>query len=456
VSLVLTLWLSLDLQSTSAERSLASIASSGWSSNYSCKQEQLIFLKIILITANMKKYLATTPGRGKAAKPKPPPKAKTQKKPLAVPLSDYEGDDYEAQMDYNDRESRSASPDDDFFSMPVRPTGNDFSSDAWGMYFASAFEGLQFYKRESFLVRKRLGNIEVQQKQLKTEVSESLDSYNCRITLLEKQLLTLNSEKTSKTMDDSIHASLSTLIVYDVKKIPGFDADTDITQSQHLTTALAAVMTDRRGALVKDNPTKKYPELAFPQQLVYLRKLPDKPTSPVLLRFSDPRATSFARQLLSAKGDRNVSVGRIKDAKYQEFLPYSLRLGYALKVAGITPYYNIDPTVYDRASMPKILPQLQILHKGQRTVLRCAAPKSDDESKQLVAHAIRIQLNLDQEAIDKIITHLSQLTPRAPATEAATPPGPSTRPPAQPRVPQPAGTKRDNSHFTPPEKYINP
>jgi len=230
-------------------------------------------------------------------------------------------------MDYNDRESRSASPDDDFFSMPVRPTGNDFSSDAWGMYFASAFEGLQFYKRESFLVRKRLGNIEVQQKQLKTEVSESLDSYNCRITLLEKQLLTLNSEKTSKTMDDSIHASLSTLIVYDVKKIPGFDADTDITQSQHLTTALAAVMTDRRGALVKDNPTKKYPELAFPQQLVYLRKLPDKPTSPVLLRFSDPRATSFARQLLSAKGDRNVSVGRIKDAKYQEFLPYSLRLG---------------------------------------------------------------------------------------------------------------------------------
>jgi len=101
-----------------------------------------------------------------------------------------------------------------------------------------------------------------------------------------------------------------------------------------------------------------------PHHLVYLKKNPDRTMPPVLLRFSDPHATSFARQLLSAKGDKNVVIGRIKDPAYQDYLPFLLRLGYALKAGGLTPYYNVVPVVYDRAAKPRILPQLQIFIKG--------------------------------------------------------------------------------------------
>ena len=306
---------------------------------------------------------------------------------------------------------------------------------------------MHFYQREIMRTSQRIDRVEIQQQRLRKEASDTFDSQNKRISSLEKQVLALTSEKVAKGMDDSIHNSLSTLIVYDVTKVPGFNVKTEFSQPQQLTAALGTAMQDRREALVKDNPTKKYPEASSPNQLIYLKKNPDKPTSPILLRFSEPRSASFARQLLSTKGDRNVSIGRIKDAAYQDLLPFSLRLGYAMKAAGITPFYNVDPRVYDRAAKPRILPQLQILFKGQRTVLKCVAPRSDDESKQLVANAIRVQLNLDLAAVDSIVTHLSQLPSRtAPSGTDA-----QTSGTAQPRVPQPGGQKRNNSHLTPPD-----
>ena len=95
----------------------------------------------------------------------------------------------------------------------------------------------------------------------------------------------------------------------------------------------------------------------------------------------------------------------------------------------------------DRAAKPRILPQLQILINGQRTIVRCAAPKSDHEAKQLVANAIRQQFKLEQQMIDSIVTHIAQLSPRSPQ---------------QPRVPQPGRNKRDASHLTPPVRSAEP
>jgi len=186
----------------------------------------------------MRKYLVT-PRKGKPSRPKDPPKApRTQKKTLlAGPLSDYDGDDYNGQMDYNKRESpqpdRPASPDydDEFPAMPVRPEGNDITTPAFQKYFADAFEGLYFYKREAIIAKIRIDKVETQQQRLKKEVSDTFDSHNSRIASLEKQLLAINSEKIAKNMDDSIQSSLSTLIVYDISKVPGFDMKTDFTQS---------------------------------------------------------------------------------------------------------------------------------------------------------------------------------------------------------------------------------
>ncbi len=299
-------------------------------------------------------------------------------------------------------------------------------------------------------MHRHLKKIDSQHQRLEREVTASFETQHSRIASLERQLLAINSEKQARVLDENIHSSLSTLIIFDINKVPEFDVKTDFNHQEKLNFAIVAAMHARREALVKANPTKKYPEAVPPHHLVYLKKNPDKTTPPILLRFPDPRATSFARQLLSAKGDRNVVIGRIKDASYQEHLQFSLRLGYALKVGGLTPYYNIVPLVYNRASKPRILPQIQIMINGQRTIVKCAAPKSDNEIKQLVANAIRQQFQLEQPMIDSIVTHISQLTPRYPTGGAGAQAVPFAPPATQPRVAQPGGKKRDNAHLTPP------
>jgi len=355
----------------------------------------------------------------------------------ADPPSEYGADDYADLMDHNEREHRSCSPEDDVepVPVPVQPEGNDFNSPAYRKWCADAFAGLHFYKAAYKTIHHCLDRVDAQHQRLEREVTESFDSQNVRIVALERQLLAINSDKQARTLDDSISASLSTLIIYDAHKVPEFKPDTEFNKQEKLTAALIDTMTVRREALVKDNPTKNYPPMVPPHHLAYLRKNPDKSTQPVLLRFSDPRATSFARLLLSVKGDKNVVIGRIKDAAYQDYLLFLLRLGYALKAGGLTPYYNVVPVVYDRAAKPRILPQLQILINGQRTIVRCAAPKSDHKAKQLVANAICQQFELEQPMIDNIVTLIAQLSPCFPQ---------------QPRVPQPNHKKRDNSHLTPP------
>ena len=384
----------------------------------------------------MRRFVTITPKRGKPAKPKEPSKVPKPKKTRADadPPSEYGADDYADLMDHNEREDRSCSPENDF-EIPAQPEGDDFSSSAYRKWFGEAFAGLHFYKAAFRSVNRRLDRVEAQHQRLDREVTESFDSQNARIVALERQLLAINSDKQARILDDSINSSLSTLIIYDPLKVPKLKPDTECNKQEKLTAALVDVMIVRREALVKENPMKNYPPMVPPHHLAYLRKNPDKPTQPVLLRFSDPRAASFARQLLSVKGDKNVVIGRIKDTAYQDYLPFSLRLGYALKAGGLTPYYNVVPVVYDRAAKPRILPQLQILINGQRTIVRCAAPKSDHEAKQLVANAIRLQFELEQPMIDNIVTRIAQLSPCSPQ---------------QPRVPQPNHKKRDNSHLTPP------
>jgi len=380
----------------------------------------------------MRRFVTVTPKRSKPAKPKESSKVPKPKKTLADadPLPDQGADDYANLMDHNEREDRSCSPEDEF-AIPVQPEGDDFSSPAYRKWFSEVFSGLHFYMGAFRTVSRRLDKIDAQHHRLDREVTESFDGQNARIVALERQMLAINSDKQAKILDESINSSLSTLIIYDPLKVPELKPDTACNKQDKLTAALIDVMIVRR----EENPTKNYPPMVPPHHLVYLKKNPDKPNQPVLLRFSDPRAASFARQLLSAKGDRNVVIGRIKDSAYQEYLPFSLRLGYALKAGGLTPYYNVVPVVYDRAAKPRILPQLQITINGQRTIVKCAAPKSDHEAKQLVANAIRLQFELEQPRIDKIVTQIAQLTPRSPQ---------------QPRVPQPNHKKRDNSHLTPP------
>jgi len=144
---------------------------------------------------------------------------------------------------------------------------------------------------------------------------------------------------------------------------------------------------------------------------------------PLMIKFTDPIAASVALDLINVINTdkeikqrhlyRAAQFARVQDKQYTSRLPFSTRLGWALKTGGIIHGYNIVPMIVDRDKEPHILPRIWVSRHKTRMLLEVACPATDEESASLLRTAVKIQLKMNDGEVDTVADLILQ--PRRPS-----------------------------------------